>query len=151
MDAQDEVESRHHPQRILSPLPARPRSLADELEKEEEKNSTGQHMNGNHHHFGGTGTRNRNERGPFGTQCSLEDSMAESEPGDEDGSCGKGEWFTEEDSFFEEMLGVDPLMRTEVEMLQKEKETWEAEQGRLEREKRELREQKETFERCGVV
>lgn len=146
-DARDEAESRR-PQRVPSPLPAPPTSLADELEKEEERNSTGQLINGNHHAENGTKngipipeTRNGNQHGPG-------ENVAELESRGQGVGGAEGEWFTEEDSLFEEMLGVDPLMRTEVDMLQKEKETWEADQRQLEREKKEFREQKEAFERC---
>ena len=110
--------------------------MADELEKEEEKNSTGQHMNG-FQNENGIAARN-------GNQPHLDESFESMGGAD---SMEEEEWLAENDTLFEEMLGVDPLMRTEVEMLQKEKETWGSELKQLEREKRELREQKEAFER----
>ena len=161
-DARDEAESRSsaYPpsgllsQRILSPLPGPPCSLADELEKEEQRNSTRQLMNGDHHIpiRNELGTKNGNRTSSLGDD-SLEseplNTTNESERGRAEGA-EEGVWFTpeEEESFFEEMLAVDPLMRTEVEMLQKEKESWELDQRQLERDKRELREQKEATERC---
>lgn len=141
-DAEDEAASNGSriPQRVLSPLPARPRSLADELEKDEERNSTGQHVNGfqNRTTTTTTAVATRN-----GNQLNLDESL-ESVGGAES---TEEEWFAEEDNLFEEMLGVEPLVRTEVDLLQKEKATWESDQDQLRKEKRELREQKEAFER----
>ena len=151
-DAKDEEEGRtaRPLQRSVSPLPAPPRSLADELEKEEEKNSTGQHMNGFQNGNGTSKNGNRTATAAIaatrnGTQSHNLDESLESAGGAS--SEAEGEWFAEDDGFLEEMMGVDPLMRTEVEMLQKEKETWESDQNQLEKEKRRMREQKEAFER----
>ncbi len=132
-DIEDEAASvPERLQRIISPLPSLPCSLAEELEKEEEKNSTGQLLNGKDRffedHFRTNGSESGMELGP--SNAYTEDEL-----------------LGEDDMYFEEMLGVDPLMRTEVEMLQKEKESWSVTQKQLEGEKRELRTQKESFER----
>lgn len=135
-DARDEAEGSRRPPRSQSPLPAPPTSLADELAKEDRGRRL---QNGN-----GTAARNGTQTPENGTGTGTDpakEAMLES------GASEEGEWFTEEDSLFEEIMEVDPLVRTEVDMLQKEKEGWEAEQKRLEGEKREIREQKEAFER----
>ncbi len=95
------------------------------------------------------GTRNGNRNGSLGNDSLESDPL---DPTSTNEGEGEEVRFTqeEEESFFEEMLAVDPLMRTEVEMLQKEKETWELDQRQLERDKRELREQKEATERCFI-
>lgn len=153
-DARDMEEGRtSRPlQRSVSPLPAAPRPLADELEKEEEKNSTGQHMNGFQNRNGTATTGGGNGTTTIivptrngGQHSNLEsfESVGESSTSME----GEGEWCTGDNGFLEDMMTVDPLMRTEVEMLQKEKATWESDQNQLEREKMKLREQKEAFER----
>jgi hypothetical protein len=151
-DAKDEEESRasRRPlQRSVFPLPTPPRSLADELE---EKNSAAKHVNGLQN---GNGTANAGGTGN-GPSAAVAVARNENQFRDFDESMesvggvsseAEGEWFAEDDGFLEEMLGVDPLMRTEVEMLQKEKETWESDQNQLEKEKKKLREQKEDFER----
>lgn len=138
-DAEDESKghlTRPH-QRQSSPLPAPPRPLAEELEREE-RERLAQHsgqleqngkMNGN----GVRGVSMESETSTLGGE--EEEEVKEDEE----------EWY-EEDSFLEEMLAVEPLTRTEVDMLQKEKETWEADRSLLESEKKTLREQKEALE-----
>ena len=136
-NAEDEMESYtfRPPQQTHTPLPGRPCSLAEELEKEEQKNSTGQLLNGNHYNENEIRTRNKNS-------IEEEEGLEETRPRNEG-----DDWFEEDEIYYEEMMGVDPLMRTEVEMLQKEKETWDSDQKLLEKEKKELREEKDAFER----
>ena len=108
-------------------------SLADELEQVESNSTASQ--NGN-----GTQDDNWNQNEP------PEDEQHKSGEEDDDEA-----WYqfatTEGISFAEELMGVDPLGRAEVEMLQKEKEIWEEDRTKLEEEKHQLREQKEVLER----
>lgn len=106
----------------------------------EEKNSTGQHISSNNNRNGNVTSRN-------GNQHVFDESLSSEMSSPEGSGMGGGEWLAEKDGFIEEMMSVDPLVRTEVEMLQKGKKLWEAEQKQLEAEKSKLREQKEAFER----
>jgi len=124
------------------------RSLADELRSEGEeitsslalsvRASVNNNSNGTNNNISEINCDDKSKpisiRGPPGDRMQDYNSMEED--------------YSDEEEFFEEdILAVDPQMITEVEMLQKEKEGWVTEQKQLEADKRQLREEKDEFER----